>query len=116
MGELELKARLLVEEVGKFSKLQTWLDAKVDQADSPKHALEVKKAVLKAKVQECGHLELKLGTAWAAIGRGDWVFHDLAEHECTRYESLMRQQSSSYRNRVNVLMSETLLHSKYYAV
>lgn len=42
-----------------------------------------------------------MGSARAAIGRGEILVNDFAERVCTGYTSLVRTQAASHRDRFN---------------
>lgn len=97
LGELDMKVYLLDEEARRASDLKKGLDGKVCELESATKALESKEYALKERSSENGRLDMKPGTARAAIGRMKGVIYDITEWAGTAYKFRTDEQSSSYR-------------------
>lgn len=67
------------------------------------------------KEQSCdqGTLEIELNAARAPIGGKERVVNDVAELVCTGYNTLMREQASSYRDRLSAVFGDVQAGGEY---
>lgn len=85
----------LSDDAWKVGDLRKQLSAKVAEMASAKEVLKAKEATLKVKDRYCDKLSSELGSARAAISRGERPIHDFAKRVCTGYNSLIYKQAGS---------------------
>lgn len=83
MSDLELKVRILADDVEKVSDLSKQLAANLARLDSAREPSKSKEATLKVKDRECDELSSESDSFWVAISREERLMNDFAEPMCT---------------------------------